>query len=96
MKSSVTSRLRFLGKSFIILLVTQCLVWCTTGVPVGASSDQLSAAISQAKLTHMINASINVNNLPSTVTPSLSTLANGGDLGSTLDGGACGNINVSA
>jgi hypothetical protein len=44
----------------------------------------------------MINASISVNNLPSTVTPSLSTLANGGDLGSTLDGGACGNINVSA
>lgn len=96
MKSSTAMGFRFLGKTFVIVVVLQFFVWNITSISIGASSDQLSAAISQANLSQLINASISVHNLPSSVTPSLSTLANGHDFGNTLVWNRCGYINTSA
>jgi len=96
MKKGLVSSFRFPRKSLVILLVAQFFVWCTSGVPVGASNDQLGATISQANLSKLINASISIKSLPNSVTPSLATLANDGDFGATLDSSACGFINTSA
>jgi hypothetical protein len=95
MKNTIAICLRFLGPTFVIVVVTQFLVWSATSVPIGASNDRLGAAISQANLSKLISASISVNKLPTSVTPSLSTLANDGDFG-TLDSSACGYINTDA
>jgi hypothetical protein len=95
-KSSIASRLRILGPTFAIVIVAQLFLWSTNSTTVGASNDQLGGAITQAGLSKLINASISVNKLLPSVTPPLSTLANNGDFGGTLDSRACGFIGTNA
>ena len=96
MKNSVARFRRFLVKAIVIVLVTQSFTLGTTSVAIGASKHQLAEAISQTNLSKLINSSVSVNKLPNAVKPSLITLTNGGDFGSTLDSGACGYISTGA
>jgi len=95
MKNTLASSLRLLVASISVLVATQCFTLCTSA-KADASTSQPTVVSSQANLTKIINASIRVKHLPSLVKPSLSTLANGGDFGGSLDTSACGYINTNA
>ena len=96
MKNGFAGGIRILGRLTVVLLVFQSFVWSATDSSAGASTDGLAAAISQTKLTKLINESINVNELPSAPKPSLSSLANNEDLGNPLNASACGYISTDA
>jgi hypothetical protein len=97
MKSGIVKCLCIVGKTILALLVSQIFVWSANGSPIGASTDSLAGAITQANLTKLINASISLDRLPSSPKPSLSVLTSNGDSGSqSLSQSACGYITTGA
>jgi len=97
MRRGIQRGYRFVGRSLIVLMATQLFVWNSANDPIAAAGDPVSAAISQANLTKLINSSISLRNLPSSLTPSLNELENNGDYGgSLLDSSSCGSLGTNA
>jgi hypothetical protein len=97
MRSGIAKRLCIVGKMILALMVSQIFVWSATGSPIGASTYSLAGAITQANLTKLINASISVHRLPSSLKPLLSFLAGKLDGGNTdLAQTSCGYVEFGA